>query len=183
LAAICKNFNFLNIQLLEYEKEINSISFAKKLKLINRYYDLNHKSYYNYLYTKNISILSNFIKKKKLTDFSTVIIVNSKNFSKIIFNKLLLIFKKKNDKISLIVLKKKYIKYKKIVNFQYICEINGYFIFLNNKIIKKFNGIVNIKKIIKENIIKYLFYYIIAYFSYFLGLIIKIKYYFKKKFR
>jgi hypothetical protein len=183
LSTVCKNFNFLNIQLLEYEKKNNSISFARKIQLISTYYNQNHKSHFNFTYTKNISILENFIVKKKVTDFSTVIVVNLNNFPKIFFNKFIFTLAKQNEKISLIILKNdNYVKYKKIINFQYICEINGYLIFLNNKIFKKYNDGPEIKELFKKNKIKYLFYLITAYSSYFFGLLIKIKYYLIKKF-
>lgn len=172
LAALCKNFSFLNIQLLENEKENNSTIVASKLKKINQYYNQNHKSHYNYIYTKNNSIILNFIKKISIINFSTVVIINSINFSKVFVNKLIYILNKQSNKISLIILKKeKNINYKKINNFRYICELNEYVIYLNRSI-AKYNY--------KENKIENFLYFIVANISFYLGLVIKSKYFFKK---
>ena len=59
----------------------------------------------------------------------------------------------------------------KINNFRYICELNEYVIYLNRSI-SKYNY--------KENKIENFLYFIVANISFYLGLIIKSKYFFKK---
>ena len=164
LGTLCKNFCFMNIQILEYEKVNNSTIFSSKLDTVNRYYNLNHKSLYNYTYTKDINIISNYIKKEKLTQFSSIALIDSKNFSKIMINNIISKLNEQNDKISLLIIKKNETNFenKKIAsNYNLITKIDDYFIFFNKKI--KSNDEENFSKLFNISLLENISYSIIAY--------------------
>jgi len=185
---ISKIFTYIEIYSLNLQRN-NSNNFKTQFYIkLNRYLNRTHDGYYRFLYTAEIINLKNFFLNEKFRNFTCFVNFNLEEFNENEILELLKIIKNKNYNFGAILFENT-LKRKKIINFLILdkefkdkffnISISRNCILLVNNRIKNLDEIK--KKLLHLNISQNLIYYCISYFIFYLAILKKYFYFFKRK--
>jgi hypothetical protein len=185
---ISKIFTYMEIYSLNLQRN-NSNNFKTQFYIkLNRYLNRTHDGYYRFLYTAEIINLKNFFLNEKFRNFTSFVNFNLEEFDEKEILELLKIIKNKNYNFGAILFEN-ILNSKKIFNFLILnkefkdkffnINISRNCILLVNNRIKNLNEIK--KKLLHLNISLNLIYYCISYIIFYLAILKKYFYFFKRK--